>query len=96
MLAAPSDNLSRVASQRRNPDAEKIHQLGSQFIKIGTQRLTTRRRTQTGYSLFVAPCAPEGTPPVSTRLRPCRTNFSNILPEHSLLVQELQANNIWA
>jgi len=27
----------------------------------------TRRRAQTWCSLFVAPCAPEGTPPVLTR-----------------------------
>ena len=31
----------------------------------------TRRRAQTWCSLFVAPCAPEGTPLVSIRLRPC-------------------------
>jgi hypothetical protein len=30
-------------------------------------RLTTRRRAQTWCSLFVAPCAPEGTPQASTR-----------------------------
>src|SRR5437660_6022630 len=31
----------------------------------GPGRLTTRRRAQTWCSLFVAPCAPEGTPPLS-------------------------------
>ena len=39
----------------------------------------TRRRAQTWCSLFVAPCAPEGTPPVSTRLRPRWTAFLSIL-----------------
>jgi len=33
----------------------------------GPGRLTTRRRTQTWCSLFVAPCAPEGTPRPFTR-----------------------------
>jgi hypothetical protein len=33
----------------------------------GPGRLTTRRRAQTWCSLFVAPCAPEGTPRAFTR-----------------------------
>ena len=39
----------------------------------------TRRRAQTWCSLFVAPCAPEGTPPVPRSLRPCWTDFLSIL-----------------
>src|SRR6267143_6667321 len=55
-------------------DAEKVRQLRSQLIEIlngDPAASPTRRRAQTWCSLFVAPCAPEGTPPVSTRLRPC-------------------------
>ena len=45
----------------------------------GPGRLTTRRRAQTRCSLFVAPCAPEGTSPVPIRPRPCWTAFLSIL-----------------
>src|SRR5437868_6897173 len=46
----------------------------------------TRRRAQTWCSLFVAPCAPEGTPQISTRLRPCWTNFLSVLLDCSSVV----------
>jgi len=55
-------------------DAEKARQLRSRLIEIlngDPAASLTRRRVQTWCSLFVAPCAPEGTPPVSIRLRPC-------------------------
>src|SRR4029077_4139702 len=47
----------------------------------GPGRLTTRRRAQTWCSLFVAPCAPEGTPPGLHSLRPCWTGLLSILPD---------------
>jgi len=42
----------------KNPPAEVSHRSDAQR---GPGRLTTRRRAQTWCSLFVAPCAPEGT-----------------------------------
>ena len=63
----------------------------------GPGRLTTRRRAQTWCSLFVAPCAPEGTPPVSTRLRPCWTDFLSILFGVLLLSQKIMPSKFcWA
>ena len=50
-----------------NQDAEKVRQRRSRIAgnpQRGPGRLTTRRRAQTWCSLYVAPCAPEGTPPV--------------------------------
>src|SRR6185503_16932183 len=47
---------------------------------------TSRRRAQTWCSLFVVPCAPEGTPPVSIQLRPCWTDILSILLDVLILV----------
>src|SRR5437660_872600 len=54
----------------------------------GPGLLTTRRRAQTWCSLFVAPCAPEGTPPVSNRLRPRWAAFLSILMVEWWIVYE--------
>src|SRR5216683_3214823 len=48
----------------------------------------TRRRAQTWCSLFVAPCAPEGTPPVLSRLRPRWMTFLS-----SLTITKLQSTS---
>ena len=52
----------------------------------GPGRFTTRRRAQTWCSLFVAPYAPEGTPPVFNRCGLGRTTFLSILQRYSRLV----------
>ena len=70
-----------VAQQQDQQDAEKVRQLRSRLIEIlngDPAASLTRRRAQTWCSLFVAPCAPEGTPPVSTRLWPCWTTFEHL------------------
>ena len=46
----------------------------------------TRRRAQAWCSLFVAPCAPEGTPPALHSLRPCWTALFSILRDGSSVV----------
>jgi hypothetical protein len=69
---------SRMAmSNRLLQDAEKVRQLRSRLIEIlngDPAASPTRRRAQTWCSLCVAPCAPEGTPPILIRLRPCLRN----------------------
>ena len=58
-------------------DAEKVRQRRSRLVQTlngDPAASLTRRRAQTWCSLFVAPCAPEGTSPVSIRLRPCPRN----------------------
>src|SRR5437868_15004223 len=58
-------------------DAEKDRQRRSHVVQIlngDPAASPTRRRAQTWCSLFVAPCAPEGTPPGLHSLRPCTRN----------------------
>ena len=55
-------------------EAEKVSQFRSRLIEIlngDPAASPTRRRAQTWCSLFVTPCALDGRPQVSTRLRPC-------------------------
>jgi hypothetical protein len=95
-------------------DAEKARQLRSRLIEIlngDPAASPTRRRAQTWCSLFVAPCAPEGTPPVSTRLRPCLGQgasrrarvgwvrslaFLSILRDVILLLQTCRSVKFWS
>jgi len=55
-----------LAGGWKSPPAAFSHRSDPQQ---GPGRLTTRRRAQTWCSLFVAPCAPEGTPRAFTRCR---------------------------
>jgi hypothetical protein len=80
-------------------DAEKVRQQRSRFIEIlngDPAASLIRRRAQTWCSLFVVPCAPEDTPPVSTRLRPCWTAFLSILRECSPVVPRVRTIKILA
>jgi hypothetical protein len=80
-------------------DAEKACQLRSQLIEIlngDPAASPTRRRAQTWCSLFVAPCTPEGTPPVSTRLRPCWSAFLSILRDVILLLETCRSMKFWS
>jgi len=59
----------------------------------GPGRLTTRRRAQTWCSLFVAPCAPEGTLPVFTRCGLAERTFEH-LAWRALIVSDIQTSQI--
>jgi hypothetical protein len=89
MLSTSASTCSRLLkknqySTRPAPARQDapFHDFRSGFVKIlngATAASLTRQRAQTWCSLFVAPCAPEGTPPVSTRLRPRRMAFLSSL-----------------
>ncbi len=73
--------LTRPALARRDAPFPMHRSRLAKILNGDPAASPTRRRAQTWCSLFVAPCAPEGTPPVSTRLRPCWTAFLSILRE---------------
>jgi hypothetical protein len=73
-------------------DTEKVRQLRSHIVQTlngDPAASPTRRRAQTWCSLFVAPCAPEGTPSGFHALRPCWTIFLSILQERFPLVEHV-------
>ncbi len=65
----PLDPESRMSADNKQ-EAEKVGRLRSRIVQTlngDPAASLTRRRAQTWCSLFVAPCAPEGTPRAFTR-----------------------------
>ena len=91
------NNIAVLVESMGKQDAEKVRQLRSQLIEIlngDPAASRTRRRAQTWCSLFVAPCAPKGTPPGLHSLRPCWTIFLSILQERSPLVEHVSTTEL--
>src|SRR5437773_4863174 len=61
---------AKTASSPRDAPFPDFRSLLDKILNGDPAASPTRRRAQTWYSLFVAPCAPEGTPPVFSHLRP--------------------------
>ena len=94
----PYSRLCATVKKRQTEveqDAEKVRQRRSRLEQVLNGDPTaslTRRCAQTWCSLFVAPCAPEGTPLGLHSLRPCWTAFLSILQVQLSSSSPLQHN----